>query len=70
MISVLFVCMGNICRSPAGEAIFRHKITKPPRQLDHLAALNYVASHVGAIAIADGDLLTPASGLRILKIDR
>ncbi|QXP44997.1 hypothetical protein FM038_25380 [Shewanella eurypsychrophilus] len=23
--SVLFVCMGNICRSPTGEAIFRHK---------------------------------------------
>jgi len=21
---VLFVCMGNICRSPAGEAVFRH----------------------------------------------
>ena len=26
MISVLFVCMGNICRSPAGEAIFRHHV--------------------------------------------
>lgn len=24
--SVLFVCMGNICRSPAAEAIFRHKV--------------------------------------------
>ena len=23
---VLFVCMGNICRSPAGENIFRHKV--------------------------------------------
>ena len=23
-VSVLFVCMGNICRSPAAEAIFRH----------------------------------------------
>ncbi|MDB4512609.1 low molecular weight phosphotyrosine protein phosphatase, partial [bacterium] len=21
---VLFVCLGNICRSPAGENIFRH----------------------------------------------
>lgn len=24
--SVLFVCMGNICRSPAAEIIFRHKV--------------------------------------------
>ena len=26
--SVLFVCMGNICRSPSAEAVFRHKATK------------------------------------------
>lgn len=25
---VLFVCMGNICRSPAGENIFRHLVTQ------------------------------------------
>ncbi len=24
---VLFICMGNICRSPAGENIFRHLVT-------------------------------------------
>ncbi len=24
MISVLFVCMGNICRSPTAEGVFRH----------------------------------------------
>lgn len=24
--SVLFVCMGNICRSPTAEAVFRHKV--------------------------------------------
>jgi protein-tyrosine phosphatase len=26
MIQVLFVCLGNICRSPLAEAMFRHKI--------------------------------------------
>ena len=25
-ISVLFVCMGNICRSPTAEGVFRHKV--------------------------------------------
>jgi protein-tyrosine phosphatase len=25
-ISVLFVCTGNICRSPTAEAVFRHKV--------------------------------------------
>jgi protein-tyrosine phosphatase len=28
MIKVLFVCMGNICRSPAAEEIFRAKVKK------------------------------------------
>jgi len=26
MIKVLFVCMGNICRSPTAEGVFRHKV--------------------------------------------
>ena len=26
--SVLFVCMGNICRSPAGEGYFRHLVAQ------------------------------------------
>ena len=28
MIKILFVCLGNICRSPLAEAIFKHKIDK------------------------------------------
>lgn len=27
-VSVLFVCMGNICRSPTAEGVFRHKLTE------------------------------------------
>lgn len=28
LIRVLFVCMGNICRSPMAEAVFRHQVTE------------------------------------------
>lgn len=27
-ISILFVCMGNICRSPTAEGVFRHRVSK------------------------------------------
>lgn len=27
-IKVLFVCLGNICRSPVAEGLFKHKVTK------------------------------------------
>ncbi|RAL26640.1 low molecular weight protein-tyrosine-phosphatase [Thermoflavimicrobium daqui] len=28
MVSVLFVCLGNICRSPMAEAVFRYHVSK------------------------------------------
>jgi len=37
MKKVLFVCLGNICRSPLAEAIFKHKVKENDKQ-DHIVA--------------------------------
>jgi protein-tyrosine phosphatase len=42
-ISVLFVCMGNICRSPTAEAVFRHLLPQLAPELD--VAVDSAATH-------------------------
>ena len=53
MKSVLFVCMGNICRSPAAEGIFRKLVSDAGREaefeIDSAGTGNY---HVGDAADA------------------
>ncbi len=47
-LKILFVCLGNICRSPLAEAIFKHKIRE--RKLDHrveFASCGTANYHVG-----------------------
>ena len=47
-IAVLFVCMGNICRSPAGEAIFRHYVEAEGRAGQFLIdSAGTIATHAG-----------------------
>ncbi len=36
MVSVLFVCLGNICRSPSAEAVFRNLVIES-KLADHIA---------------------------------
>lgn len=36
MVNVLFVCLGNICRSPMAEAVFRHKVREQGLE-DHIS---------------------------------
>jgi len=50
---LLFVCLGNICRSPAAEAIFLHSVTQ--KGLEHLFAVDSAGTagyHIGAKADA------------------
>lgn len=42
-ISVVFVCMGNICRSPTAEAVFRHYVEKAG--LEHLILIDSAGTH-------------------------
>ncbi len=47
-VRVLFVCMGNICRSPSAEGVFRHKVEEAG--LDdaiHIDSAGTHAYHVG-----------------------
>ena len=42
--SVLMVCMGNICRSPSAEAVFRHKAKEQGLKL-HIDSAGTISSH-------------------------
>jgi protein-tyrosine phosphatase len=42
-VSVLFVCMGNICRSPTAEGVFRKMVADSG--LDHLIVIDSAGTH-------------------------
>lgn len=47
-VKILFVCMGNICRSPTAEGVFRHKIKEAGLDdLIHIDSAGTHAYHVG-----------------------
>ena len=47
-VSVLFVCMGNICRSPTAEGVFRHKVNAAGLGNDiRIDSAGTIAYHIG-----------------------
>jgi len=47
-VSILFVCMGNICRSPTAEGVFRHKVLDAGLEDKiHIDSAGTIAYHVG-----------------------
>jgi protein-tyrosine phosphatase len=48
MVKVLFVCMGNICRSPTAEGVFRHKVSEAGLEDQiHIDSAGTIAHHIG-----------------------
>lgn len=47
MIKILFVCLGNICRSPTAEGVFRHKISEEGLNNIIIDSAGTAAYHVG-----------------------
>ena len=47
-VSILFVCMGNICRSPTAEGVFRRKVSDAGLEdTIHIDSAGTIAYHVG-----------------------
>ena len=53
-VKILFVCLGNICRSPAAEGVFKHMLRQrgitglfevDPRMRSHAARRGYLLEH-------------------------
>lgn len=42
-VKVLFVCMGNICRSPTAEGVFRHLVKQ--QNLEHMIETDSAGTH-------------------------
>lgn len=61
MKSILFVCMGNICRSPAAEAIFRQLVSAAGRDAEFdIDSAGTIGYHAGEMA--DSRMRSAAKG--------
>lgn len=70
-VKVLFVCMGNICRSPAGEGIFRHFVDSMDRSENiHIDSAGTIAYHAGEPADRRMREVAARRGYRLESIAR
>jgi protein-tyrosine phosphatase len=71
MISVLFVCLGNICRSPAAEAVFAHLVDQAGlADQFHIDSAGTGAWHVGEPADARMREAARRRGITVTSIAR
>jgi len=78
MVKILFVCMGNICRSPTAEGVFRHKVKAAGLENKiHIDSAGTIAYHVGhppdpraqKAALKRGVDLSPQRARRVSRRD-
>ena len=51
MISICFVCLGNICRSPTAEGVMKHLLSKNGLDSEfHIESAGTISTHVGELA--------------------
>lgn len=53
-ISVLFVCLGNICRSTMAEGIFQH-LAKQPQYKDRIGRIDSCGTGLSASGVPTGE---------------
>ena len=67
MTRILFVCLGNICRSPTAEAVFRHQLQQ--QQLDHVIECDSAGTSGYHIGEAPDRRAAQAARLRGYEMD-
>ncbi len=67
-IRVLFVCMGNICRSPAGEGVLKHLMKQEPELNIQVASCGIGDWHIGQPADRRMQAASKARGIALTSL--
>jgi len=68
MVNVLFVCMGNICRSPMAHGVFEHQINEAG--LGHLVRVDSAGTHAYHVGSPPDDRALNAAMARGIDLSR
>ena len=69
MVHVLFVCMGNNCRSPSAEGVFRHLVTEEGLANDfHIDSCGTISHHTGDAPDSRAQATALARGIDISNL--
>lgn len=69
--NVLFVCLGNICRSPAAEGVFKDLVEKKKLSHDiHIDSAGTCANHIGETADPRMQMAAKERGLSLTSRGR